>query len=208
MRSDPEQSLNFEDHSSWGNIEFALFRPTDEADVSFRSTAFSGNERNRLFMNQDGSFVDASLVSGVDFVEDGRGFGLLDFDRDGWVDMALVSPNHPRFRLIKNRQGSLPNGNKSLLIELIGGNSTMQPSTEWSARDPFGATVVVTANDVSRKFQLSCGEGLSSQNEKRIRVGMGETKTIDKVEVSWPSGKTSVLKDVELGKESLIIRER
>lgn len=208
MRSDLGQSDNFEDHSSWGNVEFALFRPTKESGASFRSTAFSGNERNRLFMKLDHSFVDASLVSNVDFTEDGRGFALLDYDKDGWVDMALASPNNPRLRIVRNRLGSLPGDNKSFTIELVGGNVTAKPTMDWSAKDPFGATVVVTINGDSRKFQLSCGEGLSSQNEKRIRVGIADSTTAEKIEVSWPSGKRTVLENIDLRDGTVRILER
>ena len=63
----------------------------------------SGHERNRLFLNRAGEqFVDVSGVSGLDDAADGRSFALLDFDRDGWLDIAVVNANAPLLRLYRN----------------------------------------------------------------------------------------------------------
>ena len=62
-----------------------------------------GNERNRYFANCGGSsFVDISGLSGLDNPADGRGFAVIDYDRDGWQDVALVNANEPLFSLYHN----------------------------------------------------------------------------------------------------------
>ena len=174
------------------------------AGLSFRSTPFSGNERNRIFFRRGDNFEDLTLVSGADFREDGRGFAMLDFDRDGWLDLGIVSPNHPRFRIVKNKIGKLKEGNGFVGVSLVGGQTTSEPSTVWSARDAFGASILVTTGDSQRRFLLSCGEGLSSQNSKRIHIGLGETKLIDSIQVSWPSGKESIRENVKAGQRITI----
>jgi hypothetical protein len=190
----------------WGDgaINIVLFEAAEESDGDgppFRSAPFSGGERNRLFMRRDGNFDEMSLVSGADFRQDGRGFALLDYDRDGFMDMAIVSPNKPRFRIVKNLIGerlgeSEGKRNRFVEIELIGGQKSSVPSSEWSSRDPIGAKILVTTGDTHRVFQLSCGEGISSQNSKQIHVGLGEAEKIDSIEVTWPSGKTTKRVDV------------
>ena len=92
-------------------------------------------------------------------------------------------------------------------IKLVGGQNSTEPSTQWSSRDPFGATVLVTTGETKRMFHLSCGEGLSSQNSKSIHVGLGEVEKIDRVEVNWPSGKKTVRENVAAG-ERITILER
>ena len=84
------------------------------------------------------------------------------------------------------------------------GGRRRRASGEWSSRDAFGATVKVTADATERLFQLSCGEGLSGVNAQRIHVGLGGLDSVDRIEVLWPSGKVTVLKDVEAGKRITI----
>lgn len=169
------------------------------------SNSLSGGERNRIFLRRDGNYKDMSLVSGADFREDGRGFVLFDFDRDGWLDLGVTSPNHPRFRIVRNTIGDQTEStNQFIEISLVGGNPAAAASSQWSPRDPYGARVLVTTGDRQRMFQLSCGEGLSGVNAKRIHVGMGSLPSIDKLEVFWPSGRTTVRQNVLAGQRVTI----
>ena len=183
-------------------MSIRLFEPATADDGEgprFRSTPFSGNERNRMFFRSDGNFEDLTLVSGADFREDGRGFVLMDFDKDGWVDLGIISPNNPRFRIVRNRIGERRPENSFVEVSLVGGQTGTEPSQEWSARDAIGATAIATIGGSKRKFQLSCGEGLSSQNAKRIHIGLGTADKIDRLEISWPSGKKTVKENVDKG---------
>ncbi len=212
MRTDPSRDKSFAQDDRWGDEQkdMVLFETNkgEKDGPKFRSTAFSGGERNRLFMRHDENYEDVTLVSGIDFREDGRGFVVFDYDRDGFVDMGIVSPNFPRFRIVRNQMADRWKGKNGFVeFELIGGQDSTTASTEWSSRDPFGATVLVTIGDEKRMFQLSGGEGLASQNPKRIHVGVGEAKQIDRVEVSWPSGKKTVQENVAMGGR-VTIRER
>ena len=189
-------------------VLFERANDEDGAGPSFRSTPFSGNERNRIFFRRGNNFEDLTLISGVDFREDGRGFAMLDYDNDGWLDLGIVSPNQPRFRIVKNKIGKRKQDNGFVEVSLVGGQTTAEPSNQWSARDAYGATVLVTTGGTQRRFLLSCGEGLSSQNSKRIHVGLGETKMIDSIEVSWPSGKKTIQKNVKAGQRVTIFENQ
>ena len=170
------------------------------------SNSLSGGERNRIFFRRDGNYKDYSLVSGADFREDGRGFVLLDFDRDGWMDLGVTSPNHPRFRMVRNTIGDRGSKAGNVEIELVGGQTTTVASEKWSPRDAYGATVMVWQNGEKQKrmFHLSCGEGLSSVNSKRIHIGMGDADKIDMLEVTWPSGKKTIKENVNAGERITI----
>ena len=209
MRADPDKTESFEDNKNWGEIEMKLFersKEPSENQPSFVSTPFSGNERNRLFMQRGDHFVDMSLLSGVDYKQDGRGFAIFDFDRDGWQDLAIVSPNQPRFRIARNRIGAFFATRPGYVdVELVGGQITAEPSTEWSSRDAIGAMVRVKIAGSRSIFQLSCGEGLSSQNAKRIHIGLGDAATIDELIVEWPSGKKTVRKGIPDGSRLTIL---
>ena len=169
------------------------------------SNSLSGGERNRVFLRRDGNYTDVSLVSGADFREDGRGFVLLDFDRDGWLDLGITSPNHPRFRMVRNAIGDQLDAKEPFVeVSLVGGQTTAEANSHWSSRDAFGARLCVTTGDQKRMFQLSCGEGLSGVNAKRIHIGMGAAPVIDSLEVIWPSGRTSFRKNVAAGERITI----
>jgi hypothetical protein len=84
---------------------------------------------------------------------------------DGWLDLGITSPNYPRFRIAKNKMGEQASRKNSFVeITLVGGQESPSPSLEWSPRDPFGASVLVTCGEEKRMFQLNCGEGVSTQN--------------------------------------------
>ena len=181
-------------------VYFELTEDGDSGQVRLNSHSLSGGERNRLLLRRDGNYVDASLVSGVDFREDGRSFTLFDAYNDGWLDMGFASPNYPRFRILRNvLSESECDGNGSVEILLEGGQLTAEPSKEWSPRDPYGARVIATTGDQKRIFQLSCGSGLSTVNAKRIHIGMGDSSLIEKIEIQWPSGKKSLRENIKPG---------
>ncbi|MEL7498149.1 MAG: ASPIC/UnbV domain-containing protein [Planctomycetota bacterium] len=169
-----------------------MFAPRDDAQFGayFKSNSLSGGERHRLFLRRGGNFKEATLISGADFREDGRGFTLFDFDQDGFMDIGVTSPNHPRFRILKNEiVGERSQQNGRVAIKLVGGQTNAEPSDEWSPRDAYGATILATVGATQRMFQLSLGEGLSGQNSKYVHVGLGSAAKIDSVEIHWPSGK-------------------
>tara|TARA_B110000495_G_scaffold63977_1_gene54390 strand:+ start:3255 stop:3908 length:654 start_codon:yes stop_codon:yes gene_type:complete len=215
VRTDPSRDQDFVFSQEWGGglnrfdiLMFEREEATDGEGPAFRSAPFSGGERNRLFLQRDGNFDDMTLVSGIDFREDGRGFALFDYDQDGFLDVVVVSPNNPRFRVARNQIGDRQEIKNGFVdIQLVGGHDSAEPTSEWSSRDPIGASVLVTTGILTRKFQLSCGEGLSSQNSNRIHVGLGTVGSIDRIDVQWPSGKTSVRLNVPTGGH-VIIPER
>ena len=153
-----------------------------------------------MFLQSDGNFEEASTVSGADFREDGRGFVLFDFDHDGRLDMGVNSAQRPRFRILQNAIVEDENTpNQSAFVNLVGGHRGTDSQTEWSSRDPYGAQLLVKMGKTRRAFQLSCGEGLSSQNSKWIHIGMGQADKIDRIDVTWPSGKQTTHLNVAAG---------
>lgn len=162
-------------------------------------TSQSGHERDKLFLsNQAKQFTDISGVSGLDSPTDGRAFAILDFDRDGWVDIAQVSANAPFFQLFHNQinqyltDGSLlPN---MIALRFVGGNHSDRPAESWSNRDGYGAVVQIILRDKksgqTQKIvrEHRAGEGLAAQNSATMIIGIGEHETVSTISVHWPSG--------------------
>lgn len=201
VQIDPTKTDEFQQSTAWDRLEKVLSVFQQKPDGSYQAFSFSGGERNRMFMrNSDGNYYEATLPSGVDYRSDGRGFVLLDYDQDNFVDMGIISTTSPRFRLARNRISDIrKEKSNAVFVSLAGGNQTSEPSTEWSSRDGIGAELIVRSGDKTRMFQANCGEGLSSQNSKWIHIGLGDVEKIDEIKVRWPSGKTTIKKDIPAG---------
>ncbi|MGI8603710.1 MAG: ASPIC/UnbV domain-containing protein [Verrucomicrobiales bacterium] len=197
MLSDPSKSEAFRKSPHWRSplLNFQLrvkqdrgLSLTGDDGPAWRSNSFSGHERNRLLLKRPDAFSDLSLVSGVDCREDARSFAMLDFDSDGWLDIALMSTNAPRFRLFRNRIGALTATSRLFTVHLEGGNHAAANS-ELSNRDAGGATVLAVTSIGRRIFRRSLGEGLASQNAAAIRVTLAPGEELHELQINWPSGK-------------------
>lgn len=205
MRHGPGTDQELAQAKEWGREEEVntdMFAPRDNAKAGnfFESNSLSGGERHRLFFGRKNNFKEATLVSGADFREDGRGFVLFDYNQDGFLDLGITSPNSPRFRILKNNLGEMaPKENHWVEVALVGGQASAQPSSEWSPRDAYGSLVEVTIGDTKRMHHLSLGEGLSSQNSKSVHLGIGTSEKIDKLRVIWTSGKVTEQTNIAAG---------
>ncbi len=196
MLSDESKSDAFRQSVHWRSplLDFKLRVKQDTLSLSgdsgpqWRSNSFSGHERNRFLLGGADGFKDFTLLSGADCREDARSFAMLDYDGDGWLDIALMSTNAPRFRLFRNRMAGLAKGGRVLRIRLEGGNHTAQAG-ELSTRDAAGALVFVLTDNGRRVFRRSLGEGLASQNAATIRITLAPGESLRGLEVQWPSGK-------------------
>ncbi|MFK5956739.1 MAG: ASPIC/UnbV domain-containing protein [Planctomycetota bacterium] len=165
--------------------------------------SFSGSEINHFFLNNGGSeFLVQTGISGADHSGDGRCFSLFDYDHDGYQDFVLVSANRPYTQVYRNRMGDLMPEGKRLqpaMFRFVGGNRSNQASTEWGARDGFGAKVHLTAGDMNILREYRCGEGLGAQNSATLSVGIGANASASEVRVVWPNGKVTEIGDVAQG---------
>ena len=163
----------------------------------------SGRERNHLFLNVEGrAFEDLSLLSGADDPADGRSFAVLDYDRDGWLDLAVANANAPLFQLFRNQLGtpsSDPNGTSMLALRFVGGNHTSVADPKLSARDGFGAVVEIISGERRIVREHRAGEGFAAQNSSTLLVGLGDAERADGLIVRWPSGQTQTLDAVDAG---------
>ncbi len=181
-------------------FEDASIVPSIPSQISDLSLSLSGKERNHLFWNRSGEkFDDISRVSGLDHNGDARVSALLDFDRDGWLDVAIVNANAPRFQLFRNEISATGARGRSIVIEFEGGNHSAEPRPGWSNRDGIGARVrvFVGADVIVREHRA--GEGFAGQNSPRMLIGIGAREGVDRVEVRWPSGRIQETRDVAAG---------
>ena len=69
-----------------------------------------------------GRFADISATSGLDFPDDGRAVGSLDWDLDGDLDVWVTNRNAPRLRLMRN---DTEHQNDYVAFRLVGNGTTV-----------------------------------------------------------------------------------
>lgn len=162
--------------------------------------SLNGSERNHYFANRQGqSFSDVSALSGLDNIADSRGFAVLDFDRDGWQDLALVNANEPMFNLYRNDMAASGYQGGMLAIRFVGGNKSNAANTSFACRDGYGARVTVDLGATQLIREHRCGDGWSTQNTATMVIGIGSHQNIPKLTVKWPSGKSVSTEDIPEG---------
>ena len=198
MRSDESLSDQFRNNASWGTdprtgkINPSQERLTYYYGPNYHRHSYSGYERNKFYLNLSGqTFADLSGVSGADDVADSRTWAALDYDKDGWTDIALVNANAPLLSLYRNRIGELKKSNH-IKILLVGGADGKVPDQGLSNRDGVGAVVEVMSGDRSIKRVRRLGDGYAAQNSSTMTVGIGSEVTAQSIKVRWPSGKITM----------------
>jgi len=153
---------------------------------------WSGNERNHTFFGgvKDKVFEDYSGVTGLDDPGDTRAFSLMDYDRDGRIDLALASEGKPRFRLMRNSIGDrVGESHDFIAVRLVGGNHSPDPSKEWSARDAYGTSISLDLGETRLFRQHQPEGGFLGQNSNTMIVGIGDNDQVRHVQIRWLSGK-------------------
>jgi len=145
--------------------------------------SLNGRENNVLFRNNgDGGFTEVGYVNAVDRIEDGRGMAVFDYDEDGRLDIALRNFHMPA-TLLRN----LGNTGHWVRFDLVGTNSN---------RDAVGARIRLRVGERWQTRVVTAGSGYISSNSKRQHFGLGSSTQIDEVEVVWPSGQRTLLRDL------------
>ena len=102
-----------------------------------------------------------------------RGIAFGDYDNDGDIDVLLLNMNDPP-SLLRNDGG---NQNNWIKIKLLGTKCN---------RTAIGARVRVVTGNHAQIDEVHSGTSVMSQSDLRLHFGVGQAKTIDRLEVMWP----------------------
>jgi hypothetical protein len=126
-----------------------------------------------------------------------------DVNGDGALDLALGNwPNRPGpGELNKLYRNTRATGNW-LIIDLEGTASN---------RSAIGARAVATATingvTINQVREVNAHSGFRSQNDLRLHFGFADAEVIEMLEVSWPSGLTTLVRDLEVNQVLHITEE-
>ena len=143
-----------------------------------------------LFLNRGkAGFRDVAAEVGADFAKPkvGRGAAFGDFDNDGDLDV-LITTNHGPAYLYRNDQFG---GNRSIRFRLVGTKSN---------RDAIGAVVQVHSGGETSSRMVKSGSSYLSQSELPVTFGLGKRDIVERVVISWPSGRTEEFKNLKPGR--------
>jgi len=151
-----------------------------------------------VLMRNDGTghFIDVAKQSGPYFGQKyvGRGATFGDYDNDGDLDLLVVNLNDSP-RLLRNDGGNRNHWLK-IAARLPGGK-----------RDAVGARITVTTGRLRQIHDLVPVTGYLSQADPRPHFGLGKAKTVDRVEIRWPDGRTTNRKNVAVNQMLTIVQQ-
>ncbi len=173
------------DNDGWKDLFVARSNVMDNIQQIIPSKAYP--ERNSVFRNlRNGKFDDVSAEAGADFLVAGahRGVAFGDIDNDGRIDAVVTSLNG-QVKLFRNVSET---GHHWILLRLIGTRSN---------RMGIGAKLRITTTDGHSQWnEVTTAVGYACASDSRVHFGLGENRSIEEIEVIWPSRTRQLLHKV------------
>jgi hypothetical protein len=172
------------DNDSWLDLFVAnghVYPQIDQLETGARYKEPMLLHRN----NRDGTFDEVSKQAGLQAMplQSRRGAAFGDIFNTGNIDVVVLNVGRPPSVLL--------NGNRSpyhrVLFKLIGTKSN---------RAAIGARITIHAGGIKQFSEVRGGASYLSQNDLRLRFGLGAAAKMDTVEIRWPNGATETLRNV------------
>jgi hypothetical protein len=111
-----------------------------------------------------------------------RGSAIGDFKHNGKLDVVVTALSAPAEIWMNDSPGEY----HWLELKLEGSRSN---------RDGIGARIRISAGGHSQFNEMTTACGYASSSAGPVHFGLGAAKTVDEIEIRWPSGTTQVLKN-------------
>ena len=188
----------FFDHDNDGLLDIFVANGHIFERVERTTDVITYAQQNQLFHNSgDGGFTEVSFKAGAYFQRKGVSRGAIfgDYDNDGDLDIVVTQLNQSA-ELLRNEGGNHRNW---LRVRTVGVHSN---------RDGIGARLVLTTGSESRVQEVHAGSSYQSSNDPRVFFGLGDHRTIDRLEIRWPSGVVQILENIPANQEIVVTENR
>ena len=167
----------FWDYDNDGWLDLYVINGHVYPQLGVHASGLTYRQRNLLYQNKHGRFIEVGRRAGAawQLKAASRAAAQGDYDNDGDLDLAVVNHNAAP-TLLRNEGG---NFNNWLGLELVGHTSN---------RDGIGARIWIFTADQVQMREVFRGYGFQSQHDPRVLIGLGSNKTVDRIEIHWPSG--------------------
>jgi hypothetical protein len=214
--SEVAEQAGLDDNAQSWSTSFEDF----DNDGDFDAFIVNHDFQNRLFRNNnDGTFTDVILVSGIDPVDLGAWENASgDFNNDGFMDIfselnrelylgngnltfegidapvkpgAIADLNNDGFLdVLKGDQLWINEGNSNHWLKII-------PFGITSNRDGIGARLEIYGLWGKQIREVRAGQSYSPMSSLTIHFGLGPYENVDSLKIFWPSGLTTKLFNLE-----------
>ena len=147
------------------------------------------NDRGKKFQNiapQVGGYLAQRHL--------GRGTAVGDLDGNGTLDLVVTHTNEPA-AILRNTT-TIANW---LSVRLIG---------RTSPRSAIGSRVTIRAGGHEQIGIVKGGASYISTSDRAMLFGLGDATSVDLIMVEWPSGQTTVLKQVASDQQLTVIEAK
>ncbi len=114
-----------------------------------------------------------------------NGAAYGDLDNDGTLDLVVNNVNQPA-QIFKNQSKTLNPSHHSIQFRLVGKGKNTQA---------IGTQIRITAGDKIFYSEQMPNRGFQSSVDPKITIGLGPVPQLESIEILWPDGKYTELKD-------------
>ncbi|MGO4912723.1 VCBS repeat-containing protein [Leeuwenhoekiella sp. W20_SRS_FM14] len=178
-------------------IQRRLGKNMTEREMEFIKKIPKTHVTNYAYKNTGGSsFKDVTKQWTSSKPSFSNGASYADLDNDGDLDIVVNNINEAAYILENNTAQSKEN-QKGISIRFKG-----------SKENTFGigAKITTFVNGTMQVFENYTTRGFMSAVPPSVFVGLGNSKSIDSLQIIWPSGKVQKLKNIQI-KETILLKE-